>query len=243
MIWIIGGTSETKELVRKLKEKNYRDFLITVVSEEGVNQIREYKENILIKSMDYQEMKEFIIEKSIEKIIDISHPFADIVSENAKRAAKDLNIEYIRYLRDEIDIEKYKSFDNIEELKRYINILKGNVFFTTGSKYIEEFESVRNDNRFIYRILPASFGINICKQNNINLRDIVAVLGPFSIDFNKAMFKNYGAKYVVMKNSGKSGGTEEKIKACLELGIEPLILRRSKEEGISSIDEILELIL
>ena len=63
-------------------------------------------------------------------------------------------------------------------------------------------------------------------------------MGPFSKKFNKAMFAEYDVDYVVMKDSGREGGTIEKIQACGELGIIPIIIGRRDEEGIYDIDEI-----
>ena len=56
------------------------------------------------------------------------------------------------------------------------------------------------------------------------------------------MFKEYDADYVIMKDSGIEGGTNEKIKACINLGIVPVVIGREKEEGIEDLDEIVELI-
>ncbi len=70
------------------------------------------------------------------------------------------------------------------------------------------------------------------------MKDIVAVLGPFSIEYNKAMFKEYNVDYVVMKDSGKEGGTLNKIKACEELDIKPIIIGRDEEEGYHNLDFI-----
>ncbi len=243
MIWIIGGTSETRELLKKFSDENIEDYIVTVVSEEGLLQIPEYRNKAVIRKMNFEEMKKFIDEEKISTAVDMSHPFAKEVSRNAKKAAEEREISYIRFIRDEADVSNCRNFENIETLKEYLSEIEGTVFFTTGSKDIGEFESVRGNNRFVYRILPAQYGIDICRENNIALKDIVAVLGPFSKDFNKAFFENYKADYAVMKNSGNSGGTQEKIDACLELGIEPLVLKRDREEGTGSIDEILEMIL
>ena len=52
------------------------------------------------------------------------------------------------------------------------------------------------------------------------------------------MFKEYGANYVIMKDSGSTGGTMEKLKACKELGITPIIIDREEEQGINTLEEL-----
>lgn len=102
---------------------------------------------------------------------------------------------------------------------------------------------LKKNNRFIYRILPSVESIKGCKKYNISMKDIVAALGPFSVELNAAMFKEYGADYVVMKDSGKEGGTKEKIIACKQLKILPLVIGRYDEEGISDIDKLIDILL
>lgn len=56
------------------------------------------------------------------------------------------------------------------------------------------------------------------------------MLGPFSLDLNIALFKQYGVRYCVMKESGKEGGQEEKILACKQANVCPIIIKRQVEE-------------
>jgi len=56
------------------------------------------------------------------------------------------------------------------------------------------------------------------------------------------MFKEYGADYVVMKDSGNEGGTYEKIQACRMLNIPAVIIGRYDEQGLESIVEVVKYI-
>lgn len=234
MIWIIGGTSEARELVNQIDDLD--NFIVTVATESG-KEFLDIK-NVHMGRMSPQEMEDFIGEKGISTLVDMSHPYALVVSENAKKVAENKDIEYIRYIRKKSDMTDGVYLDSYEEACNYLKNIRGTVFFTTGSKNIGDFERVRGDNRYIYRVLPAIESIEECKKNNIHLKDIVALLGPFSKDFNKNMFREYNSDYVVMKDSGKKGGTMEKIEACEELQITPIIIDRKEEKGIDSLDEI-----
>ena len=55
---------------------------------------------------------------------------------------------------------------------------------------------------------------------------------------NIAMFREFKPDYIVTKDSGKIGGTDEKIEACLELGIKPIIIKRDLEEGFKSLIDL-----
>ena len=211
MIWIIGGTSESKKLIDRIKDLD--NYIVTVATDTGKEFFQSSK--LYIGRMDYEEMLDFIHEYYVSLIVDLSHPYAQVVTENAKKVAEERNIEYIRYIRKKT-IQRLEGIylNSYQEAYDYIAKIKGTVFFTTGSKNIGDFEKVRGENRFIYRILPALESIEICKKYNIKLKDIVAVLGPFSLEYNKTMFKEYDVDYVVVKDSGEEGGTMDKINAC-----------------------------
>ncbi len=240
MIWIIGGTSEAREIVSRIKD--YMDnFIVTVATEDA----REFidTDRVIVGRLDIEDMGRLIEDKGISLIIDLTHPYADIVSENAKKIAKDKRVKYIRYVREKMDNEDDIIYlENYEQTYKYLKNIEGVVFFTTGSKNIKDFEKVRGDNRFIYRILPTIPSIEQANNSNVSMNDIVAMLGPFSKEFNKSIFQNYKVDYCVTKDSGSNGGTRDKINACKELGIKTILIDRDIEDGIRNLEEIEKII-
>lgn len=240
MIWIIGGTTETVEFVNKIKGRI--DYIVTSATESEREFIDD--KNLLVCRMDEKGMEKFIIQKSIELVIDLSHPYAVEVTRNAKYAAEKCSVKYMRYVRKKIDeVGKCIYLESVEQCKEFIETIEGCVFFTTGTKNIKDFEPIRKSRRFIYRVLPSIESIGECIKNNIKMEDIIAILGPFSVDLNVAMFKEFSSNYVVMKDSGNNGGTREKIKACNILGIKAIVIGREDEDGVYDLDEILKYIL
>lgn len=239
MIWIIGGTSEAREIVDRIKDLN--NYIVTIATDGGKEFVNSDK--LLVGRMSYKDMVKFCEENKISLIVDLTHPYAKIVSENAKQVAKDLEIYYIRYMRDKIELKINAIYLNsYDEAYDYLSKISGTVFFTTGSKNIGDFEKVRDKNRFIYRILPAMESIEECKKHNVHMKDIVAVLGPFSKEYNKVMLDEYKAKYCIMKDSGHKGGTLEKLQACEELGVIPIVIGRETENGVKDLDLIEKII-
>lgn len=239
MIWIIGGTSEGRKIVERIKDLDR--YIITIATDSGKEFFN--TRNLSIGRMTYEEMVSFGLEHKISLIVDLTHPYAKIVSDNGKKVAKELNIPYIRYVREKIEKSQDAIYLNsYEECYEYLSQVKGTVFLTTGSKNIKDFEKIKGENRFVYRILPALESLQICSEYSIPMKDIVAILGPFSKDFNKFMLEEYKADYCVMKDSGSPGGTLEKVQACEELSIKPIIIGREDEEGIYDLKEIEEII-
>lgn len=235
MIWVIGGTSEARELIDRLG--NRRDYIATIATEGGKEFLN--SNNVIIGRLNKDGMLRFVKDNNIDTIIDLSHPYAKIVTDNARYVSEELGIKYLRFVRRRTVHEDHVIYLNsYEECYEYLTKLSGTVFFTTGSKNIEDFEKVRGKNRFIYRILPAIESLEICRKNNVHMRDIVAILGPFSKELNKAMLSTYNADYCLMKDSGEIGGTLEKLDACRELGIKPIVIGRNDEIGFSSLEDI-----
>lgn len=239
MIWIIAGTSEGREIISRIKDLD--NFIATIATDGGKEFIPTDK--LIIGRMSYDEMIIFAKEHSISMIVDLTHPYAKIVSANAKKISKELDIKYIRYVRDKVDtISDSIYLKSYEESYEYLSNIKGTVFFTTGSKNVKDYEKIKKDNRFIYRILPALDSIEECRKHNVSMKDTVAVLGPFSKQYNKVMLEEYKADYCVMKDSGDKGGTMEKIEACEELGVKAIVIGREDETGINNLDDIEKII-
>ena len=239
MIWIIGGTVEARQLAFRLHGK--REFIITVATESGAELLHDVQ--AVVGRMGQEEMVDFIRQKAIDTIIDMSHPYATEVTKNAKSASKETGAEYIRFSRKNSHMEDCILFKSVEECANWLDGLKVSVFFTTGIKNIKDFERVRGSNRFIYRVLPTVFSIQECVDRGVGMEDIIAILGPVSEEINYCMFRDYKADYVVMKDSGTEGGTMEKINACRRLCITPVvILRQDGESGIEDMEDLISLL-
>lgn len=233
MIWIIGGTYEGDYISKKLKEYPH---VVTLGTKEGLDYFE--GENYLYKRLGgYEGMKKFIKENDIDLVVDVTHPFAKNVSKNGKKAAKDLNVPYYRYERNLSKTGKHTiEFSSYEECFSYLENWEGTLFVTTGSKRVEDFEKVRGENRFIYRVLPMVDSVTKLNNLGIHIKDIVAMVGPFYKSIDVEFLKFFGADAVVMKDSGKVGGTEEKIKAAEELGITSFLIKRKKDGDYSFSD-------
>lgn len=237
MIWIIAGTVEASQLSQELG--NHSEVLYTVATPDSLQFLN--SDNVYIGRKTEREMKDFAIEHQVKLIVDMSHPFAEIVTKNAKVIAKDLDIEYLRFNREENAFYSNGIYvKNYKEAYEKIKDLKGNFLFTTGSKHVEDFQKIKGKNRFIFRVLPTVQSMKDLKDAGVEMRDSIGMLGPFTMEMNLLLLKQYNIDYLVTKESGKSGGVDEKIEACKIQGVKPIIISRSKEDGIDSLKELRE---
>lgn len=256
MILLLGGTREANELAKRLYAKNI-PFVTTVVSAYGAEIASENSPEVLEGILDEAGLHDLVERKGITKIIDMTHPYAEQISILAHNVSEQLNIDYYRYQRPEsfrgqrvgaVDMDLVVMADSYEEAAiKAVGLAKdygGNVFLTIGSKRAVEFyEAGRSQGvRVVCRVLPDPDVLNQLKIAGISHEDIVALLGPFTHEFNKAMFLEYQAAVVVTKDAGVVGGTDTKITACMQLGIPIVIIKRPATIGgkvFTEIDELL----
>ncbi|WP_410208865.1 precorrin-6A reductase [Fusobacterium sp.] len=227
MIWVIGGTKDSRDFLEKLIIYT-KDVVVTTATEYGGKLLENLGIKVVCKRLTPDMMLEFIEDEKIDKIVDLSHPYAVEVSSNALVAAKKKEIDYFRFERKEIPFfpEKYTKFTTIEELIRYIETLNGNILVTLGSNNIPHFSSIKNLKNCFFRILPKWDMVKRCEDNGILPKNIIAMQGPFSKNMNKAMIEQFDIKYLVTKQAGSTGGEKEKIEASQEMEIEVVYLTR-----------------
>jgi precorrin-6x reductase len=82
--------------------------------------------------------------------------------------------------------------------------------------------------------------LTACEELGIPHRNIIAMQGPFSIEINEALLRQYQIRYLVTKDGGKVGGFEEKVVAARHTGAQLVVISRPEEGGGASLEEILQ---
>ncbi|MGB9826701.1 MAG: precorrin-6A reductase, partial [Desulfofundulus sp.] len=191
-----------------------------------------------------------IKKRHIDLLVDATHPYAERVSEIARQACARTQITYLRYQREESNLPQHPLIHyaaSYEEAAQRAVHLGKVIFLTTGSKTLEIFLTTAHLHgcRLVVRVLPEPSVIQRCRQMGLSPADIVAMQGPFSLELNRALFRQYQAEVIVTKNSGAIGGTDAKVAAALELAMPVVVINRPGVEAgaITSRQELLERIL
>ena len=79
---LFGGTAESTEVLEFLSQKNI-PVTTSVVSDYGRHLASKFGQDVVQGRMTAQDMVDFIKKNEVDEIIDASHPFADIVSQEA----------------------------------------------------------------------------------------------------------------------------------------------------------------
>ncbi len=233
MIGLFLGTSEGRNILEYLNRFTDNLYLSTA-TEYGGEILEKYKyKKLNTKPLTKKDMANVINKYEIKKIIDASHPYATQVTENLIDVCKEKGILYLRYERpsvvggyiphpDIIIVDDYK------DLKFVLKNTPGVIVNTTGSNNIETLEKLKLANKIVHKVLPTKEVLTRLYDIGIPIKNIIGIYGGGSKEFNKALFAEYNAQGVIMKDSGKQGRTKEKIEAALELGIKIFIIGRKK---------------
>ncbi|MCM1156048.1 MAG: precorrin-6A reductase [Roseburia sp.] len=218
--------------------------------------------------MDREEMTLFLQKEKTAVVVDATHPYAKEVTRNIKEALDTLNgisgrqnILYLRLQRDlgprrireendKNEAEKETShreavkrvayFATNEDCAEALAQIEGNILLTTGSKELAVYsrsESLKN--RLYVRVLPGMESLSHCIEEGICGKQIIAMQGPFGVQMNEAVIRQYQISCLVTKESGISGGFWEKLEAAEKTGIKVFIIGCPQEDEGCSFAEII----
>ncbi len=201
-----------------------------------------------------EEMEEQFLTLHPDLILDATHPYAALVTDNIRTAGKRCGILY-RRIRRALDEEmgsaehssNYVEVESTEEAVAYLEGTSGNIFLTTGSKELPCFAALSDyETRLYARVLPTSDVASICQNLGIKGRHLIMMQGPFSKEMNRLMLKESNAHYLVTKKSGSLGGFQEKCEAAMAVGATVVVIGAPKEavetDEVLSLDAILQMI-
>ncbi|MGL5277550.1 MAG: cobalt-precorrin-6A reductase [Cetobacterium sp.] len=230
MIWVIGGTKDSRDFIESFpfKEK----LVVTTATEYGGKLLENIEDiKVFCKRLDLEGMNKFIEENNIEKIVDLSHPYAEEVSRNAIECSRIKEIDYIRFERENLLSEDgVIEFSELEFMIKYLENLEGNILVTLGSNNLHKFQNIKNKLNIYFRILPKWEMIKKAEDLGVLPKNIIAMQGPFSKELNVAMMRQLNIKYIVSKKGGNTGGEREKIESAKEIGATSIMLSRPNVE-------------
>jgi len=236
-IMIFGGTTEGRQLSYALAAQGAA-VTVSVATAYGAEEQGEAAGiRVLTGRMDGFAMAQALAGQ--ELCIDATHPYAVEVSATLREACRAAGVPYIRLLREESGLAEGAVYvDGAAQAAAFLQETTGNILLTTGTKELPAFRRLERE-RLYPRILPMAENLQVCEEENIPRRNIIAMQGPFGQALNEALMEQFAIRYLVTKDGGKVGGFSEKIAAAKKKGVAVVILRRPEEDGMTY-EEILE---
>lgn len=233
-ILIFGGTTEGRRLAEFCCVNKVKAY-ISVTTDYGAELLPQNKNiKIIVGKLDLLQIKQLISENNFEYIIDATHPYAKVVTENLKRACGEFHKKYYRIVRETNTEPSGIIAENIDEVISYLNRSEKRILSTLGSKELSALTNVNDyKNRVWARILPADGIEEYCEGMGFDKDKIILGKGPFSFEENIMHIKKSSAEILVTKESGAAGGYPQKIRAAKFCGIEIVTLKRPDESGFT----------
>ena len=236
---IFGGTTEGRRLAEFCGEHKIQT-VVCVVSEYGEMLVPESPSvQVIRKALDEDEMEALFVAEKPSLVLDATHPYARVVTENVTQVCQKMGIVWYRVLRkSELETKNADSIvtvDSVDQAVEWLKIHEGTALVTTGSKELVKYTAIPDyKERIFARILPDSQALLNSEALGFPRNHMIAMQGPFSLEMNIATMRMTGANYLVTKESGHAGGFLDKIHAAEAVGAIALVIGRPlKETGIS----------
>lgn len=242
-IIIFAGTTEGRKLSEYLAEAGLQHTVCVATEYGGIVLNKHPLAKVHQGRMDQEEMTAFFLERKAVAVVDATHPYAKLVTGNVKTAAKKAGIPYLRMVREagtgfgscmKEGKVRISRFETNEACARALEHTEGNILLATGCKELSVYcntEEVRG--RLYVRTLPSMESLALCREQGICGKQVIAMQGPFTAEMNEAVIRQYQISYLVTKESGISGGYQEKLAAAARTGIQVFVIGQPKEEGYS----------
>lgn len=242
---VFAGTAEGRTLSEYLSRRKIQ-VTACVATEYGESLLTENEYlNVHAGRMDREQMTDFIKKEGAGLVVDATHPYAAVVSQNVSQACQDVKAEYIRLIRDSgtEDSNDMIPVSSVEEAADYLAGTKGNILVTTGSKELAKYTVIPDyEKRVFARVLSIGEVAMTCEKLGFRGKNLICMQGPFSEELNTAMLRQFDCRYLVTKETGKAGGFDEKIRAASKAGAKVILIGRPTEQKGYSWEEVLEIL-
>ena len=213
MILVFGGTTEGRKAVEVLEEGGSPYYYSTKTGEQDLTLHHGQR---IDGALDAEAMQTFCRDNGIRLIIDAAHPFATLLHQTIAEVSDALKIPAIRYER--IFPERDASlewFDSYEQVPRDIKSLLA----TTGVQSISKLKPLETKGvKVYYRILNRESSIALAQKQGARMEQLCYFEDPKEVPVE--------ADAILLKESGLSGGFQEKVDAAKAKGMRILVLKR-----------------
>ena len=134
-VLLFAGTTEGRQVAEFLRRSGIPAVVCTA-TEYGKDRIRESETlRVLSERLTADEMADLIRRERIDVVVDATHPYAVLVSENIRTACEMEHTEYLRLLRPSAETETEGTVvASVEEAVKWLSNRDGRILVTTGSK-------------------------------------------------------------------------------------------------------------
>jgi precorrin-6x reductase len=246
-IWVFSGTGDGNALANRIKDvfavatqPLSVPVVISAATEYGGEVARKDCPGVAIWAgrQGVEARRQALAGHHARAIVDATHPYANLMSEQLIALAAELDIPYLRYERPTLAPHN-QLFDSMRTAADHAIVTGKRIFLATGSKDLATFLQAPGaaEREWFIRLTPEPDMLQRALDLGVPHDHICAMQGPFSESFNRALWQQWQIDCVVTKDSGEAGGYAAKSAAAKALGIALIVVARPAVAYPLSVDQ------
>jgi precorrin-6A/cobalt-precorrin-6A reductase len=201
-------------------------------------------------ALDAPALAALVEARQVRAIVDAGHPYAEKLHATARAVARQCGVPYLAFVRPgsvQSGAEGVQVVADHAAAAREAFQHGRPVLLTIGSKNLAEYveQARRSGLALVARVLDWPASIAACRLAGIEPSQILAGRGPFGVEENRRQIRTFGIGVLVTKDSGRAGGTPEKLEAARRENCQVIVVRRTPWTGdnvFSDLEPLLEAI-
>jgi len=233
-LWVFSGTSDGNALANELAQQGY-PVVVSAATEYGGEVAAQHCSGVSVWAghQGVEAQRQALSQNQARVIVDATHPYANLISEQLMGLSQSLNIPYLRFERpSSFETDSGVECDSTEQAAEQAIAIGRRIFLTTGSKDLATFLQAPGaaEREWFVRVTPEPEFIQRAIDLGVPRSHICAMQGPFSQAFNEALWRDLKIDCVITKDSGYAGGYQAKVAATQALNLPLLVIKRPKLE-------------
>lgn len=235
-ILVFGGTSEGRELAQWLIGQSIPTTVCVATGYGGTLLPQGVEQSV--GRLNQAEMEE-LMGQGYTLAIDATHPYAAIVTQTVQAAAQSVGLPLLRLIRERgTALGDWCSVPDMAAAAQLLTQMEGKILLTTGSKELNHFAQPGLVERCFPRVLPVVDSLERCRSLGYLPAHIICMQGPFGVELNQAIIRQFGIDILVTKATGGAGGFWDKIKASQITGCQLIVVEPPLEEEGMTLTEL-----
>jgi precorrin-6A/cobalt-precorrin-6A reductase len=232
-VLVLGGTTEARQLAERLAQRAGLDVMLSLAGRTASPVAHPVP--IRVGGFGGAEgLAEHLAIERVDALIDATHPYANVISENAVTAARKTAVPFVALRRppwSAVAGDRWIEVSDARAAAGAIGQGSRDVFVTIGRNELAPFAGAPQHRYLIRSVDAVDPPLPLPRVTYITAR------GPFSEADDRALMTRHGIEVVISKNSGGSAAYG-KIAAARALGIEVIMLRRPPAPDAPSVNTV-----
>jgi precorrin-6A/cobalt-precorrin-6A reductase len=232
-ILILGGTTEARLLGERLAKRGDLDVTLSLAGRTAAP----VPHAVPVRVGGFggaSGLADYLAAERIEALIDATHPYATVISDNAIAAVRATGVPFVTLRRPPwtaVAGDRWIEVSDTAAAVRAIGAPSRGVFVALGRNELAPFTGAPQHRYLIRSVDPVDPPLPLPHVSYVTAR------GPFSEASDRALMERHNVDIVIAKNSGGSAAYG-KIAAARALGIEVILLRRPPAPAVPAVETI-----